>query len=196
MNESLANLAIFLITMFAGLCVLFLLMRFLMQMSRVDYYNPLCQAVVKLTDPLVRPLKAALPTIRSLDFATLTAALLVQTIAITLIVYIEADLPFHTIYIAWSLTALLDGVLRIYFFALIIMVLASGVAPGSSHPALALTHQITEPVCAPARKLLPPVGGLDLSVILVFVAITILDRFLVAQLALALGIPRGIILGL
>lgn len=62
---------------------------------------------------------------------------------------------------------------------------------------MALVRQLTEPICAPARKLLPPMGGLDFSIILVFVAITLIDTYLVIQpLAHLLGIPQGLILGL
>jgi YggT family protein len=58
-------------------------------------------------------------------------------------------------------------------------------------------HQLTEPICTPARKLLPPMGGMDFSIILVFVAITLIDSYLVVEpIAQLLGVPRGIILGL
>lgn len=62
---------------------------------------------------------------------------------------------------------------------------------------LTLVQQLTEPVCEPARRLLPPMGGLDFSIILVFVAITLIDQFLVVRpLAMMLGIPQGLIIGL
>ncbi|MBD3648997.1 MAG: YggT family protein, partial [Pseudomonadales bacterium] len=97
----------------------------------------------------------------------------------------------------WVLLGLFSLIFDIYFFALIIMVIASWIAPFSSHPALVLVHQITEPVCTPARKLLPPMGGIDFSIILVFVAITIIDQILVIEpLAQMLRVPRGLILGL
>ena len=88
-------------------------------------------------------------------------------------------------------------ILDIYFFALLIMVIASWIAPYSNHPAMALVNQLVEPVCAPARKLLPPMGGMDFSIILVFVAITLIDSYLVIRpLASMLGIPQGLIMGL
>ena len=77
------------------------------------------------------------------------------------------------------------------------MVIASWIAPNSNHPAMALVNQLTGPVCTPARKLLPPMGGMDFSIILVFVAITLIDSYLVIRpLAAMLGIPQGLILGL
>ena len=114
-----------------------------------------------------------------------------------LVMGIKGGYLFHPTYIAWSLVGLVSSIFDIYFIALIVMVIASWIAPYSNHPAMALVHQLTEPICAPARKLLPPMGGIDFSIILVFVAITLIDSYLVVQpLAYMLGIPRGLILGL
>ena len=197
MTANFANAGIFLIQTFVGLYLIMVLLRLLMQVSRVDYYNPICQAIVKITDPPVRPLKKVLPTVSGVDFATLLVALLVQLAGICLIMTILGGYPFHPTYIAWSMLGLFSSILDIYFFALIIMVIASWIAPYSSHPALSLVVQLTEPICAPARKLLPPMGGLDFSIILVFVFITLIDNYLVIRpLAQMLGIPPGLIMGL
>jgi YggT family protein len=168
-----------------------------MQLARVDYYNPICQATVKVTDPAVKPLKKILPTIRGVDVSTLFVTLLVQLLAISLVMFLSGGHSFHPVYIAWSLVGLLSTILKIYYFSLIIMVIASWIAPNSNHPAMALVNQLTGPVCTPARKLLPPMGGMDFSIILVFVAITLIDSYLVIRpLAAMLGIPQGLILGL
>ena len=197
MNDNFADAGVILIQTFAGLYFIVILIRFLMQVSRVDYYNPICQAIVKLTDPPVKPLKKIIPTIRGVDFATLIVALIVQIVAIALIMLLKGGWVFHPVYIAWAMVGMVSTIFDIYFFALIIMVIVSWIAPYSNHPALSLVHQLTDPICTPARKLLPPMGGLDFSIILVFVAITLIDTFLVVRpLALMLGIPPGLVLGL
>ncbi len=197
MTQNFVDAGIFLIQTFSSLYIIIVLLRFIMQASRVDYYNPICQAVVKLTDPPVKPLKKILPAVRGVDFATLLVALILQLLAVSLIMTISGGYPFHPAYVAWSMVGVVSTIFDIYFFSLIIMVIASWIAPYSNHPALALVHQLTEPVCAPARKLLPPMGGLDFSIILVFVAITLIDTYLVVRpLAMMLGIPQGLILGL
>ena len=90
-----------------------------------------------------------------------------------------------------------ERIFDIYFFALLITVITSWIAPYSTHPILTLITQLTEPLCKPARKLLPPMGGIDFSIILVFVFISLIDNFLVIQpLARMLGIPGGLIMGL
>ena len=197
MTQNLLGAGVFLIQTFAGLYLILLLLRFLMQVSRVDYYNPICQAIVKVTEVPVKALKKILPAVRGVDFATLFVALIVQLLAVSIVMFLSGGYAFHPVYIVWSLVGLISSIFKIYYFSLIIMVIASWIAPYSNHPAMALVNQLTEPVCAPARKLLPPMGGMDFSIILVFVAITLIDSYLVIRpLASMLGIPQGLILGL
>ena len=197
MTANFANASVFLVQTFFGLYLILVLVRFLMQVSRADYYNPICQVVVRLTDPAIKPFNKVLPRILGIDFATLIVALLIQVVAISLVMLLTGNLIFHPTYIGWALVGLASMILDIYFFALIAMVIASWIAPYSNHPAMSLIIQLTDPICTPARKLLPPMGGLDFSIILVFVVITLIDTFLVIQpLAIALGIPSGLVLGL
>lgn len=197
MADNFTNAGIFLIQTFLGLYFLLVMVRFLMQVTRVDYYNPICQGIVKVTDPAVKPFKNLLPSIRGVDFATLVVAFIVQLLAVAIVMFLKGGPIAHPIYLAWVMIGMVSTILDIYFFALLIMVIASWIAPYSNHPALSLVMQLTEPVCAPARKLLPPMGGMDFSIILVFVTITLIDSFLVVQpIAQMLGVPRGLILGL
>lgn len=197
MSGNLAQAGAYLIQMFLGLYVYAVMIRFLMQVSRADYYNPICQGLVKITDPAIRPLRKILPTVRGVNFATIGVAFGIQLIGVMLIMALSNYPVFHPIYLAWTLVGLFSIILTIYFWALIIMAVSSWIAPYSNHPALALIHQITEPVCGPARKLLPPMGGLDFSIMLVFAAIYIIRYHLViGPLQMYLGIPRGLIIGL
>lgn len=197
MADNFANAGVFLIQTFFGIYFVVVMLRFLMQVSRADYYNPICQAIIKMTDPLVRPLRQIFPTVRGIDFSTLVIAFAVQLISVMLVILIKGGVLFQPVYIAWVLLGLVSTILDIYFFALLITVIASWIAPYTQHPALSLVAQLTEPVCRPARKLLPPMGGIDFSIVLVFVAITLIDSYLIVQpTASMLGIPRGLIMGL
>lgn len=194
MADNFSDAGIFLIRSIAGIYFYIMVLRFLMQVSKVDFYNPLSQTIVKLTEPLARPLRQLLS---SAWLATLVAALVVQLVAMALFTWILGANLFSFLYIAWGLLGIFSAILDVYFYALLVYVIASWVAPYSNHPALALVYQITEPVCTPARKLLPPMGGLDFSIMLVLLAIVVLDNFLVVQpLAQYLGAPRGLMLGL
>ncbi len=197
MTQNLAGAGVFLIQTFFGLYFVIVMLRFLMQASRVDYYNPLSQGIVRITDPAIRPFRRLLPTIRGVDFATLFVAFIVQLVAVGLVMMILGGYFFLPVYIPWVLLGMFSMIFDIYFYALLAMVIASWIAPYSAHPALTLVQQLTEPLCAPARKLLPPMGGLDFSIILVFVFITLIDNYLVIHpLARMLGVPGGLILGL
>ena len=197
MTENFSNAGVYLIQTFFGIYFILIMVRFLMQVARVDFYNHLCQGIVKITDPAIKPLRRILPTVRGVDFATLTVAFVVQLIAVALVMLIVGGYPFLPEYIAWVFLGMFSIIFDIYFFALLIMVISSWIAPYSNHPALTLINQLTEPLCKPARKLLPPMGGIDFSIILVFVFISLIDNFLVIQpMAKMLGVPGGLILGL
>ena len=197
MTENFTTAGVYLIQTFFGIYFILIMVRFLMQVARVDFYNPLCQGIVKVTDPAIKPLRRVLPTVRGVDFATLTVAFIVQLIAVVLVMLIVGGYPFLPEYIAWVFLGMFSIIFDIYFFALLVMVISSWIAPYSNHPALSLINQLTEPLCKPARKLLPPMGGIDFSIILVFVFISLIDNFLVIQpMAKMLGVPGGLILGL
>ena len=110
---------------------------------------------------------------------------------------LSGGLVFDFLYLAWALVGLAALACDIYFFALVISVVVSWLAPHSNHPAIVLINELINPICEPARKIIPPLGGLDFSIIIVFMAITLIDKYLLIKpLALGLGIPRGLILGL
>ena len=197
MTENFANAGVYLIQTFFGLYTFLVMLRFLMQVARADYYNPISQAIVKVTDSAIRPLRRLFPTLYGVDLATVCLAFLVQLGAIMLIMTLLDQTFFSLYYAAWALLGIFAIIVKIYFFALPISVVVSWIAPTSNHPALSLVYQLIEPICAPARKLLPPMGGIDFSIILVFVFINLIDTYLVIRpLSIFLGVPHGLILGL
>lgn len=198
MGENLANAGVYLTQTFFGLYILVVIVRFLMQSARVDFYNPISQAIVTITDPAVKPLRRFIPGVYGVDLSIPVLALILQVIALILILALKGfSLPNPLLLVAWSLLGMFALILDIYFFALIIMVISSWIAPHSNHPVIMLIYQLTVPLCTPARKLIPPMGGIDLSIILVFVAITLIDNFLVVEpIRQLLECPKGLILGL
>jgi len=165
------------------------LLRFLFQLSRADFYNPISQFVVKATNPLVRPIRKIVPGIGAFDGASLVLAILLQTLVFSFISLLAGAPVAIVPYIAWSAVIVLNLLVQIYFWAVIAMIILSWVAPRSYHPAVQLLHQITEPVMRPFRRLLPPMGGLDLSPILLFLVINVL-QVVISHLAHAVGLPR------
>ena len=91
-------------------------------------------------------------------------------------------LPGIGLIVTWAFAGILNFTLDIYFWSLLISIVASFIAPFSDHPALVLLRQLTEPVMAPFRRLLPAMGGLDLSPIFLFLSIQILKIVIVAPI--------------
>jgi YggT family protein len=165
-------------TVFDVVCFLFLA-RLILQASRADFYNPISQGIVKATDPVLRPLRVIIPGYRNIDFASFIAAWLVKVLAYALVIGIQAQFtPGIGTLFAVGLYDTLRLLLTVYWFALIFVIVLSFIAPASYHPAAVLLHQVTEPILAPARRLIPPLGGLDFSPILVFMILILVRDYL------------------
>lgn len=189
--------AVYVVQTLGSLYLLIVLLRFIFQLVRADFYNPLSQFIVRATQPLVFPLRKVIPGFRGIDFASLVLAIIVQLVLMAIIVKLMGyALPGVLQLLVWSLVGVTALFLKVFFFALIISVILSWVAPNSHNPAAQLVHQVCEPVLAPIRKILPSLGGLDLSPIFAFIALRLLDMLLIANLAQATGMPRGLTLAL
>lgn len=173
-----------------------MLLRFLLQLARADFYNPISQFLVKVTNPLIIPVRKVVPSIGGVDSASLLLALLLQMLSIVILITLyKAGLPSIIQLLIWSTLGLLGLLVNIYFFALLAMIVLSWIAPGSNNPAIYLLHQITEPVMAPVRKMLPAMGGMDFSPILVFILINVIQIAL-RHMAAGAGLHPALVIGL
>lgn len=178
MENFLLNAGSYLISTLIGLYIIIILLRFLLQMVRADFYNPLSQFIVKASNPILKPLRRITPGFYGLDIASLLLAYLLQVVE-NLLLFTIQGIQINPLVLLWhSLGSLLTLILYIYFFAILVQVIISWVSPGTYNPATALIHHITEPVMRPARKILPPFSGFDLSPILVFIVINLLIMFI------------------
>ncbi|BES69665.1 YggT family protein [Marinobacter nanhaiticus D15-8W] len=154
------------------------LLRFLLQLARADFYNPISQFVVKATNPPLRPLRKVIPGWGGIDGASLVLAIIIQTITFLLIlIALNNGLPAINplTLLAWSVVTVLGLIVKIYFWSVLAIVIISWIAPGSPHPAIQLIGQLTEPVMRPVRNVMPAVGGLDLSPIVVFLILNVVS---------------------
>jgi YggT family protein len=155
-----------------------ILLRFLLQLARADFYNPISQFAVKVTNPLLRPLRRVIPGWGGIDGAALVLAVIIQAIVFFLIlIVLSGGIPSFNplILLVWGAVTVLELIVKIYFWSVIAVVVVSWIAPGSSHPAIQLVAQITEPVMRPVRNMMPSMGGLDLSPIIVFIILNVLS---------------------
>ena len=189
--------AIYIVQTLGSLYLLIVLLRFILQLVRADFYNPLSQVIVRATKPLLMPLRRIIPGWGGIDFASLVLALILQLVLMAIIIKLMGfALPGILQLLAWSLVAITALFLKVFFFALIISVILSWVAPGSANPAAMLVNQLCEPVLAPIRKILPSLGGLDLSPIFAFIALNLLQMLVITNMAIATGMPKGLTLAL
>jgi YggT family protein len=158
-------------TVFTLIIVAFLL-RVLLPLVDAGLRNPIGEAVLKVTDPLVLPLRRFLKPSGRLDVAAVVALLIVQLIATTILLGIRGLAPLGLLTILTvAVRELLDTVLQFYTVCMLIYAVLSWFAQDVRNPALTLLARLCEPVLRPVRRIVPPLGGLDLSALIVLIAL-------------------------
>jgi YggT family protein len=150
-------------------------LRLLFQLVRADFRDPMADAIVRVTNWLVLPLRRLLPPIGKVDSATVVAVLAVAALRTAVSFALEgyglADWP---LFVRVTAINLAEMVLRIYLFAMIIYALSSFMSPGGSVAGVRLVVRLCEPVLRPVRRLIPPIGQVDFSILWVSIAISAL----------------------
>jgi YggT family protein len=167
---------LYIVNALVTLLVIAFLLRLLLPLVRADLRNPLGEAVFKLTNPLVLPLRKLLPPVRSFDVASLVALLLVQFAGTTLMrVLAGVGLRPEAILVG-GLRELLLTVLQFYFFAVLAYALLSWFSGAGYSPAGRVLARLVEPLLAPIRRVVPPLGSLDLSALILLIVLQALQR--------------------
>lgn len=161
----------FLVDVLFNLYLMVVLLRLWLQLVRADFYNPFSQFVVKATHPVVAPLRRVLPSMGSLDTATLVLAFIVATLKFLVIATFFMNVPYNPLdVVIFGIMIVLSEGLDLLFYVLIIRAILSWVSQGYN-PIEMVLHQLTEPVMAPVRRIIPPMGGLDLSILFVLIGL-------------------------
>ena len=171
-----------------------ILVTFLFRLLKVDYYNPLVQGMLRFADIFTSLIRSAFRPLFGIDLASLIAAVAIQAFCFYLISLDDAILFSFGIMISWSLFSVLLLILTIVWWGLIAGIIISWVAGGNSHPAFILLQQISDQICKPFRRVLPPVGGLDFSPILAFILLNFLWAA-VFGLSIEAGLPIHLSMG-
>ena len=156
------------------------LLRFFMQYFRVDYYNPFSQFVVKLTDPLIKPLRKMIPGFAGIDWSSMLLSYAFIMLKLLLLLGLVGALGQMGV-IAIILQSLLNlslSIINLFTYLILIRVILSWVSPGGYSPVALLFSQLTEPLIRPFRQLLPSSGGMDFSPMLAGIALFFLGRLL------------------
>lgn len=176
------NAATFLIQTVFGLYILIVMLRFLLQWARADFYNPISQFIVKATQPPLKPLRKIIPGIGGLDMAALIFMLVLKFVELWLVTGLLGMSPQMGGLAMLSIAELLGLLINVFIFSILIQVIISWVNPGMHNPVMGLLHSLTEPLLAPARRVIPPISGLDLSPIVVIVCLQLASMLAVAPI--------------
>ena len=185
----------FLVRLFGSLYLCIILLRFLLQTVRADFYNPVSQTLVKLSNPLLMPLRKVIPGLWGLDIAALVLAILLHWVVMQVLLFVGGFGFVSPLYmIPWSIVGILLNIISIFVFAGFILMIASFFAPYSSNPALLLVKQLLSPMLKPIQRYIPPAGGLDFSLFFFMIALYVI-QILIKGIGATFNTPFGLLIG-
>jgi len=194
MNSALTDIGMTIVQPLFSLAMLLIALRFLAQLCGVSGYNPISMTLRRVTNVIVLPLSRLLPSGNRFSPGALIALILIQMAFIALMLGLVGQLDAFNVLQAliWSALGAAGLLVSVIFYSVIAMIVVSFLAPQSSHPAVEFIWELTEPVMAPLRQVLPPMGGLDFSPIILFIALNVI-RVSLGHMAVAVGMPRFVI---
>ncbi len=177
------NPLVFLIDILLHLYITLLMLRLILQWVRADFYNPVSQFIVKVTNPPVKPMRRIIPGLWGIDLATLILIIIFTAIKVTLVQgYLSVD-----IIILSTFVETIDLMISVFLYAIIIQAILSWVNPDPYNPVVGLLHSITWPVLKHFRNLIPPISGFDLSPMIAIIALMFLQQTFHYFLRMILG---------
>lgn len=179
----LANAGIYLINIVFFIFILAVMLRFLLQTIRADFYNPICQTLITITNPALKPLRRWIPGFMGIDWPSIILMILLQTLEISLIaLLVSGHLPPPISFPVIIVSKLLFMLIYVYIFVIIIQAIISWIQPGSYSPFTVLLYQLSEPLVRPVRRYIPAAGGIDWSLLIILILLNLALILLVAPL--------------
>ncbi len=170
------NPFVFLIDTLFDLYIIVLMLRFLLQQVRADYYNPVSQFIVKATSPVVMPVRRIVPGFGGIDVATVLLIIAFICIKVVLVSALQGYSVSFVGLLLYSVHEFLTLAINVYMFAIIIQAILSWVNPDPYNPVYSLLSSITAPLLRPVQRMMPPMGGFDLSPLVVLIGLMFLKR--------------------
>ncbi|WP_456378244.1 YggT family protein [Thiolapillus sp.] len=176
------NPLIFILQFLFGAYILIVLLRFFLQLTRADFYNPLSQFIVKVTSPALVPLRRIIPSMGGMDISALVLAWALKALELLLVVLISTGAFTPGFAIIGAIPGLIELCINIFLYGIIIQAILSWVSPGSYNPAASLLHTLTAPVLRPVQRLIPPISGIDLSPMAAILGLIVLKMLIIPPL--------------
>lgn len=182
----------FLISAVFGLAILLVLFRFLLQAVQADFYNPLTQFIVKITNPVLKLFSGFIPTLGHINLAALLLAIILETLKILISFVLQGQgLPHIVGVVLWAVGDLAYYTIQIYIYSIILVAILSWFKPAGSNALLEILYRISWPLLKPVKKIIPLIAGIDISpipvlIILKFISILIIVPFINMAAAMAI----------
>jgi len=181
---------IFLIDTVLSQYILAIILRFLFQWTRVDFYNPISQFLVKITHPPLKMLRRFIPSVGKIDTSSLVFALLLQMLSDFSILMLKGVMVSPAALLIMSCNQLLELLMNVFVFAIFARAILSWFDPGNYNPASSILQALTEPLLSLCRKIIPDLGGIDLSPLVALVILQLAKMMILPplnQLAFLIG---------
>lgn len=169
---------VFLINTVFKIYIFLILIRFLMQWMGADFFNPVAQFIVKVTKPLLNPLRKIVPAGGHYDYASLIALFALQALYGYLMAAIQGGQISIAPLMVWTIGEIVDLTLNTFVILIIVRALLSWINPGTYNPAVSLMYNITDPLLNFGRKMIPTISGIDLSPMIIIIGLEFLRRFI------------------
>jgi len=180
------NVGVFLVDTLFSLYIILLMVRFLLATSRADFYNPVSQFIVQVTNPVLVPLRRIIPPIGKIDTAALAFMLGLKLVQLMLVLLLKGQSVSLLPLIPFAILKLLELLIYVYIFALIVQAVISWINPGAQYqnPLVGVLNSITNPILKPIRQIVPNIGMVDISPL---VAILLLNVVLILLRSFTIG---------
>ncbi len=190
--ENLVHALVFVINTVLNLFTACILLRFLMQQVRADFYNPLAQVVMKLTNPLLLPLRRFIRPWNRIDTAALVLVFVVQLLNVVVVTFLANLLSYELHYtpgylLMWTLLKLAYILVNLYVFSIMLEAVLSWFSQGRSSID-SILRPLNAPLLRPVRRLLPPTSGLDFSPLVILLLLLVISYYVLPHIWPMMGI--------
>jgi len=181
MNDYLTNPLEFLFTTLISLYILAVMLRFLLGVVRADFYNPVSQFLVRVTNPLLVPLRKIIPVFGKFDTAAIVLMVALQLISVIIVISLRGiSVPFITL-LVYTLGELFILLVNILLVSIVVQAILSWISPGTYSPVNSLLYSLTNPILKPIQRIIPPLSGIDLSPLFAMIGLQVI-RMLILPL--------------
>ena len=175
----------FLVQTIFGIALLIVMLRFLLQLVKADFYNPASQLIVRATQPILAPMRRIIPGVGGIDLSSIVLMLVLQMVETGLLKAMGAYALFNVStagLLVWAIADLVELATFVFIFSLIVQVILSWLSPGAYNPVVGLLYSFNEPILRPARRVLPSTSGLDFSPLIALIFLNLIQILVVGIL--------------